>query len=321
LAYLAQRHANLAVSDLENAARLGAARRAEGLLGLSLAHAAERQYKEAHTAYIAAVSVDPSVRSFRAGFAPPRGDADDYLTALGELSELRAPSGSDPYAFIVRGDGQHNAGQYDKAILDYTKAVQADGALTEGYIGRANCLFAQESYDAANRDFKRAIETNDSSAQARLRLATLLTARKDYPAALDEVLTTIKLDPKNSEAYLRGGNIRYFEGNYARALQNYELAAKQDPKSAAAYNAQGLAYFAMQQYPEAIDYFSRAIAINPAIDRYYKNRASAYAGLRDFANAAAELRVASLVNSDPAEAAEYQRLIQDAETRIAAATE
>jgi tetratricopeptide (TPR) repeat protein len=315
LAYLKLGDVQRAITDLHSAHQLGT-RRAEGLLALSYAHALAKHYKEAHHSYLAALALDPNAKTFQAGFSAPSGDADDYFTAMSDIESLNASDISDPYIFVVRGDAMHNAGHFDKAIVEYTKAMELDAEVSDAYIGRGNSLFAQESYDAAQQDFLRAIELAPSDPAARLRLATLLTVRRSYKAAMAEIAAAIKLDPKGSEAYLRAGNVYYFQGSYAKALENYAVAAKLDPQSAAAFNGVGMGYFAQRKYPDALENFSRAVALGPTCDRYYRNRASTYVNLKQFRNATIEFKSASLVNTDPGLVSEYQRLIKDAEGQI-----
>ena len=317
LAYLHLKDADHAISDLNSAYQLGV-RRAEGLLALSYAHALAKQYKEAHRAYLAAMALDPNARTFQAGFGTPRGESDDFFTAISDIEELTSADATDPYVFVVRGDAMHNAGHYDKAIVEFTKAMELDANVAEAYIGRGNCLFAQESYDAAQQDFLRAIELDPTDAGSRLRLATLLTVRRNYKPAMAAISAALKIDPKNSEAFLRAGNVYYFQGAYQKALENYEVAAKYDADSAAAFNGVGMGYFALHKYPDALENFSRAIALGATCDRYYRNRASTYSNLKQFRNAATEFRSASLVNTDPGLVEEYQKLIKDAEAQMPA---
>jgi len=315
LAYLHLKDANRAISDLNSAYQLGV-RRAEGLLALAYAHALAKQYKEAHRAYLAAMALDSNARTFQAGFGAPRGESDDFFTVISDIEALSLPDSADPYVFVMRGDALHNAAHYDKAIVEFTKSMELDANVPEAYIGRGNCLFAQESYDAAQQDFLRAIEIEPTDAGSRLRLATLLTVRRSYAPAMAAISAALKIDPKNSEAFLRAGNVYYFQGAYQKALENYEVAAKYDANSAAAFNGIGMGYFALHKYPEALENFSRAISLGATCDRYYRNRASTYSNLKQFRNAAAEFRSASLVNTDPGLVEEYQRLIKDAEAQI-----
>lgn len=314
LAFLMTRDAGRTIEDINSAAQLGL-RKPEGLLAQAIAHAAARQYKEAHRIYQQAMAIDPNVRAPHLDFGGARAETDDFFNAMAELDPLMSADVNDPYVYLVRADALQNAEHFDKAILEYTRAMEMDGSIADAYVGRGTCLAAQDSFDAAQQDFIHALELNPQDAGTHVRLATLLTIRRDFKGALSSLAAALKLDPANSEAYLRAGNVQYFQGAYGRALENYSLAAKHDPGAAAAFNGVGLGYFALKKYPEALESFSRAIALNPRSDRFYKNRASTYTNMRKFGNAAVEFKSASLVNTDPALVDEYKKLINESEAQ------
>lgn len=304
------------IEDVESAWQLGA-RRAEGILARSIAHAANRQYSEAHRAYLLALRMDPYVKSPHIGFAPGHPEGADFLSAIVDLDKKMQEDLRDPYVFILRADSLHNADQFDKAVLEYTKAMELDGSVAAAYVGRGVALSGQDALEASQQDFIRALELDPDDASTRVRLATVLTMRRNYRAALGELAKATRADPKNAEAHLRTGNVHYFLKDYPKALESYQLAAKADPQDANALNGQGLAYFALRQNADALELFSRALALNPLADRYYRNRAAVWTSLQKYSNAAADFRAASMVNTDPTLVDEYRRLIEESETRSA----
>ena len=316
LAMLALKRYPRVIEDEDAAWQLGT-RRAEGLIAKSIAHAAARQYREAHKTYLRAVGLDPYVRSAYIGFVPGHPDGDDFLSAISALGEAMEADQKDPYVFVLRADSLHNAEQFDKASLEYTKAMELDGTLADAYVGRGAALTAADSLEAAQQDFVRAIELTPDDADARIRLAVALTMRRDYPAALAELAKALQLEPHNSEAHLRAGNAHYFMKEYAKALENYALAVKDDPLDPNALNGLALGQFAQNRSDDALENFSRAIALNPLADRFYRNRASVWTSRRRFGNAAGDFRTASMVNTDPSLIDEYRRLINEAESRAA----
>lgn len=315
LCHLAMRDADKTLDDLGNAAALGV-RSAPAYLAQAVAHAATRQYRDAHNDYLQAQLIDPSVHSTDIGFAPPRGtETEDFFNDIADLDDITRRDVNQSYMFLVRGDALHNAEHYDKAIVEYTKAMELDGTNADAYVARGMALMAQDALDAAQQDFMRAIELNPQDSQTHVRLTTLLTLKRSYKAALGEAQKALRLDPKSSQAYLRAGNVYYFLRDYPRALQNYLLAVKNDPSGADAYNGAGLGYFALRKYDEALENFSRAIALNPNDDRYYRNRASTYTNLKSFNNATAEFKSASFLNTDPSLVDEYKKLIDESAAR------
>ncbi|OGR93476.1 MAG: hypothetical protein A2V88_10205 [Elusimicrobia bacterium RBG_16_66_12] len=316
LARLALKQHARVVEDIDTAWQLGA-RRAEGLLAKAVSHAASRQYKEAHRAYLQAVALDPYVRSPHVGFASGHPEGDDFLSAIVDLDASMRADQRDPYVFVLRADSLHNAEQFDKAVLEYTKAMELDGTLADAYTGRGAALNAQDALEAAQQDFMRAIELAPDDASARIRLAVTLTMRRNYKAALGELGKALKIEPRSAEAHLRAGNVHYFLKDYAKALENYTRAVKDDPLDSNALNGLGLGCFALKRSDDALESFSRAIALNPWSDRYYRNRASVWTSLQKYGNAAGDFRTASMVNTDASLVEEYRRLIEEAESRSA----
>ena len=305
-----------AIEDIDTAWALGT-RRAEGLIAKSIAQAASRQYKEAHRTYLQAIGMDAYVRSPYIGFGAGHPQGNDYLSAIVDLDAQMLKDLDDPYVFILRADSLHNSEQFDKAVLEYTKAMEIDGSIADAYVGRGVSLTAQDALEAAQQDFVRALELEPNDAGARVKLAVVLTMRRNYKAALGELGKALQVDPKNAEAYLRAGNVHYFLRDYPKALENYTLAVKTDPLDPNALNGLGLGCFALKRQDDALENFSRAIAVNPLIDRYYRNRASVWTSSQKFGNAAGDFKSASMVNTDPTVIDEYKRLIEESETRSA----
>jgi tetratricopeptide (TPR) repeat protein len=304
------------IEDIESAWQLGT-RRAEGILARAIAHAANRQYSEAHRSYLLALRLDPYVKSPYIGFTPGHPEGQDFLTAIVDLDKKMQEDIRNPYVFILRADSLHNADQFDKAVLEYTKAMELDGSVADAYVGRGVALSGQDALEASQQDFIRALELDPDDSGTRVRLATVLTMRRNYRAALSELAKATRADPKNAEAHLRMGNVHYFLKDYAKALESYALASKADPLDANALNGQGLAFYALRRHEDALEYFSRALALNPLSDRFYRNRAAVWTNLQRYGNAAADFRAASMVNTDPTLVDEYRRLIEESETRSA----
>jgi tetratricopeptide (TPR) repeat protein len=51
-----------------------------------------------------------------------------------------------------------DGGLYDKAIADFTKAVEIDPGFSDAYIDRGLCYFSQGEYTKAVLDYDRALE-------------------------------------------------------------------------------------------------------------------------------------------------------------------
>jgi len=303
--------------DLSEADRMGPAA-PQVLLALSISHAVLRQYKQSDRAYREAMGIDFMIKTADITMGEDTGPQWDYNARILALEDQLDKDGDDPYTYVVRGNALHNAGHFDRAILEYTRAMEYDGKLTAAYLGRASALEAQDSLDAAEQDLRRAVQLSPDDPLAYSALVTLLTARGKFAEGLKFSIEALKkqADSPQPDAYVKAGNLRYFMKKVGMAADNYKYAIKFSPVYAAAYNGLGLCDFAGRDYKSAIQNFSRAIELHPDYDRYFRNRASAYVNLGQFENAAADYKLALAVNRDSEMIPEYQRLIENSVARI-----
>lgn len=317
LAYLAAGDASRAARDLDDGTRL-AAPRASALLARSIAHAALRQYKESDRAYREAMAVDYLAKSADITMGEDPGPAWDYRARIDALAAAVDRDADDPYSYLVRGNALHNAGLYDQAILEYTRALETDGRMTAAYLARGAALSAQDSLDAAEQDFRRAVSLSPRDPLAHQSLVTLLTARRKYADGLKAAIGALKAleDTPHAESFVKAGNLRYFVRELDRAQENYRYALKFAPDHAPAHNGLGLCHFSKKRYERALESFSRAVDLMPNHDRYYRNRASTFVNMGQFENAVSDYKLALSVNKDPGLVEEYQRLIDAAQARV-----
>jgi tetratricopeptide (TPR) repeat protein len=316
LAYLALKEYAQAARDLDESNRSGVPS-AAAFLARSVAHAGVKQYKESDSAYRAGMLIDYQARLADSNFGEPTDTKNEYPNLIEPFDTVMTQDTEIAESHLVLGNALSNASHFDRAIQEYTRAVEIDGNLPAAYLDRGLALVEQQSYDSAEHDLRRAIDLGAKGPQAHIALLTMLTARKRNSEGLKAAAEAIRLYPKSAEVYIKAGNLRYFLNDSTRAEENYELALKNDGASAAAHNGIGLCRFVRKEYDSAIESFSRAIALRPDSDRFYRNRASAFVNLGDYANAAKDYKIALDVNQDPEMVEEYRKLILNAQSRIA----
>ncbi len=67
---------------------------------------------------------------------------------------------ADAAGFHARGNRYSRNGAYDRAIQDYNRAIELDGAFAEAYYDRGYSFYEVGRYDEAIADLTRAIELN-----------------------------------------------------------------------------------------------------------------------------------------------------------------
>ena len=121
-----------------------------------------------------------------------------------------------PKSMIAEDTPIAKKGEYDRAIVDYDKAIRLDPKYTRAYYSRGRAYRLKGEYDRAIADYD-----------------------KD-----------IRLDPENAKVYYYSRGYAYSEkGEYDRAIVDYDKAIRLDPENAKVYyySSRGYAYSAQRR--------------------------------------------------------------------------
>ena len=172
-----------------------------------------------------------------------------------------------PSAYRRRADNYYQLGEYDKAIDDYNRSIEA--GLTTGltYLLRANVLAASGRHDEAIEDYNRAdgdsiiiLQGNQdvvlyNRGNSKAELGDLQGAIQDYTEA-------IRGDPSTPQVYYNRGNAYFDLNHFQEALDDFSTASHSDgPPGPRAINSlcnEGIALLAMGRLSEALDIYRQA---------------------------------------------------------------
>jgi tetratricopeptide (TPR) repeat protein len=175
-----------------------------------------------------------------------------------------------------RGREHHDRRDYDRAIADYTHAIQLDPQLAAAYSNRGQAHLKKGSYDQAIADCNRAIQLDPQLAVAYNSRADAYHMKGNYDQAIADHTRAIELDPQSAFAYHRRGYAYGTKGNYNQAIADCDRAIELDPQNALAYGTRGAAYRMQGNYDQAIADLTRAIQIDPQYAFAYARRGDAY---------------------------------------------
>jgi len=95
---------------------------------------------------------------------PFYGPADYSLKTIKDVIEQKINRETAIHSF--KGAFYANKDQYDKAIREYTKAIEINPKFADAYNNRGNAYGEKGQYDQAIRDYTKAIEVNPKYAEA-----------------------------------------------------------------------------------------------------------------------------------------------------------
>lgn len=158
-----------------------------------------------------------------------------------------------------RGSIHFNKTNYDFAIKDFTKAIELNPDFTDAYLNRGNAYFKNKKYDKAAQDFTKAIEIDSTSKN--------------------------KITPILVEATKKQGHFYLRNKEYDKAIEEYTRAINFNTNDSDIYFERGVAFANKPDYPNAINNFNKAIELNPENAKAYYNRGRVYDSINDLRKA------------------------------------
>ncbi|MBI4710819.1 MAG: tetratricopeptide repeat protein [Nitrospirae bacterium] len=141
--------------------------------------------------------------------------------------------------------------------------------LAMAYLNRGQAYFMQKSYEKAIQDFTKAVEFNPKCADcynnrgvAYLKTGGLERALRDYDYG-------IFLEPGSYAAYVNRGIIYSRLERYADALTDYNKSIELKPDNPEIFYNRGLTYARLGRLQEAVGDYTTAINTSPHPDYYY----------------------------------------------------
>ena len=197
-------------------------------------------------------------------------------------------------AHTYRGNAYRSRDDSEKAIADFTKAMELDpkrAAYNRGLVHGA-----RGEHDQAIAQHDEAIKLDANNAAAYNSRAGAYNAKGDRARAIADWNEAIRLDPKLAVAYLNRGNAYNNKGDRELAVVDAMEAIRLDPNLPGGYTLRGSVYANKGEFDRAIADYTKAIELDPKLARAYENRGSTYEKKGDLDKALADLTKAIEVN-------------------------
>src|SRR5438046_9955745 len=116
----------------------------------------------------------------------------------GTPAKEKAGAGISEY---TKGNQLFESKQYEQAVAEFTKAIEANGKQPAFYENRGFAYIALEKGTEAAADFSKAIELTPKDERADMGRAQALLLQKNYAQALADANKAIELKPDNAIGY------------------------------------------------------------------------------------------------------------------------
>jgi tetratricopeptide (TPR) repeat protein len=207
-------------------------------------------------------------------------------------------------AHTYRGNAYRGREDNEKAIADFTKAIELDPKRAAYNRGLTHA--ARGEYDQAIGEYDEAIKSNPSDAAAFNARAGAYNSKGNRERAAADWNEALRLDPKLAAAYLNRGNAFYNKGDRELAAIDAMEAIRLEPNLPGGYTLRGVVYFSKGEFDRAIADYTKAIELDPKLGRVYENRGAAWERKGDIDKSIADFTKAIEVNPKSARAYDFR---------------
>ena len=244
-------------------------------------------------------------------FRPLGGENINFAVAMSELPSLvlaksesatplpaKVPE-DDVQRIVSRGRSQHVAGNYDRAIADFTEAIRLDPKNFSAFTSRGFSYLLKGDNDLAIADLSEAIRLAPTSVMTYALRGDAYQNKRDFENAFSDYTEVIRRDPMNPVTvfcYAGRGNIYRDKGDFVNAISDYTEAIRRNPQNAAFYSSRGKTYQENYDDVRAIADFTEAIRLDPENAAHYASRGDTYLRRPDYDSVVADYTTAIRLN-------------------------
>ncbi len=165
-------------------------------------------------------------------------------------------------AYARRGDALSVAGQYARAIEDYTQAIKLKPDYTVAIFNRGSAYGFLRNYGRSVEDFTAVIASQPKNAKAYVFRAIGLRHLNKNARAAEDLDKAIQLDPSDGYASNERAWVRAIMGQLDAALADCHQADHLKPNDKHVLSTCAFIYFRQQHYTEAVKAANAALAVD-----------------------------------------------------------
>jgi len=165
-------------------------------------------------------------------------------------------------AYNNRGLIYEKMGCIDKAISDYNMSILLEPNEADAYFNRANLFNKIGKCQQAISDYNRVVELGRATAELYINRAAAFNKKGDYQRAIDDYSRVVELGRTTADVYYRRADAYFVTGRIELTLADYSRAIELKPDYADPYRRRGLLYCMKKEFGPAIADFNKAIGLD-----------------------------------------------------------
>jgi tetratricopeptide (TPR) repeat protein len=209
---------------------------------------------------------------------------------------------------------------FDSAVEYLTEKISADPT-AENYNKRAVVYYRRGAIDRAIIEYTKAIELDSNAAYLYSNRGAAWGDIKNYDKAIADYTEMIRLDPNNATTFHNRGIVWFAQGNYEKAISDLTEAIHLKPNYPLAYTHRGIVWDEQREFEKAIADHTEAIRLDSNYAFAYKNRGDAWLDIQDYEKALADYNEALRLDPNYADAFVGRAEVMVAQNRVENAVE
>ncbi|MDR2966143.1 MAG: tetratricopeptide repeat protein [Treponema sp.] len=193
---------------------------------------------------------------------------------------------------FITGEQFQKTGDFDKAINEYTTAINLYPGFTEAFISRGNIWLKRNDYNRAIEDFSRAIRLDSGKAEIFNYRGFARSERGEYAQAIEDFSRAISINQNYVDALINRSHSYYQTGNFNRVIEDCTRILNLERNNAFIWNRRGSAYYRLEDDDKAISDFTEAIKLRANYAIAWRNRGYAWQSKGEHEKASADFAMA-----------------------------
>ncbi|MCX6352291.1 MAG: tetratricopeptide repeat protein [Bacteroidetes bacterium] len=189
-------------------------------------------------------------------FLKNRPESFKYLNAAINIDQQLAE------AYYYRGLNFRDMGMFDKAVLSFQTAIEADKNYFEAQL-KLGDLFASKKNKLAAAYYRNALNLKPGDTRTLYARGSFYRDADSLKLAIKDFSEIIITEPENKDAHYSLGYCFYSLKDYQKGITHFTKALETDPKYAAAYYGRSLCYEALGKKKEAAADLERVNHFDP----------------------------------------------------------
>ncbi|MUG96426.1 tetratricopeptide repeat protein [Scytonema sp. UIC 10036] len=137
--------------------------------------------------------------------------------------------------FFIQGNDKYDQGDYEGALVAYTKAISYNSNYANIYNNRGLVRYKLGDNEGAIEDYDQALRINANNEMAYFNRGLVRAHLKDYKQAVEDFNQALRINPDDAKIYIHLSHARAKLGDLRGAFTDYNQAKRLNPELVAAY--------------------------------------------------------------------------------------